>query len=318
MKVIRQLGEGGTSRVYLAFDEKLKEKVTLKFVKEASRQKASEVFKNEIEILKRLGGKGAPRLWEVSEEYIKISYVSGESLLSIIRKNGRLKEKEALGYMADIVKQLRILHERKEPIIYRDLKPANIIIGKDGHARLIDFGAARIYRVDGHIDTVNLGTCGYAAPEQYGSLGQTSPQTDIYCLGMTLLQLVSGTDLKDSERLNEIKKRGLRNVSPETQEIINRCTKPSRKDRYKSCRDIEEALDRIPTKTRHRKVRRYVKIAIIAAIIALMVSVAADHYSQAKEYVKTDVELRVPALRIRLGYAKERLDSIISGIMEEI
>ncbi len=317
MKIIKELGRGGTSKVYLAYDQKLQKYVTLKFVKDGAHESAGEVFASEIEILKRLGGNGGPELLGVEKEYIKISYVSGENLLSILKKKGKLKEKEALKYTADIAQILRILHERKEPIIYRDLKPANIIIGDDGRARLIDYGAARIYREDVEADTVNLGTVGYAAPEQFGSLGQSSPQTDIYCLGMTLLQMVSGTNLKNSSRLNEIQKKGIRGVSPETLDVVYRCIKPSRMERYKSCREIEKVIKKVPGKIRRRKLLRYMKISVVSAVAALVISFSASHYNQVKEYVACDVQQRMPAVKMRLFYAKQKINEALETMEEE-
>ena len=317
MKIIKELGRGGTSKVYLAYDQKLQRYVTLKFVKDGTCESASEVFASEVEILKRLGGNGGPELLGVEKEYIKISYVSGEDLLSILKKKGKLKEKEALKYTADLAETLRILHERNEPIIYRDLKPANIIIGDDGKARLIDYGAARIFRDDVEADTVNLGTVGYAAPEQFGSLGQSSQQTDIYCLGMTLLQMVSGTNLKDSSRLNEIKKKGIRGVSPETLDVVYRCIKPSRKERYKNCREIEKAIKKVPERVRHRKMLRYLKIGVVSAIVAMVISFSASYYDQVKEFVTCDVEQRLPAVKMRFYNAKQRIDGALEAIEEE-
>lgn len=317
MKIIKELGRGGTSKVYLAYDQKLQKYVTLKFVKDSDLESAGEVFASEIEILKRLNGNGAPKLLGVEKEYIKISYVSGENLLSILKKKGKLKEKEALKYTADLAETLRILHERKEPIIYRDLKPANIIIGDDGRARLIDYGAARIFREDVEADTVNLGTVGYAAPEQFGSLGQSNPQTDIYCLGMTLLQMVSGTNLKNSSRLNEIKKKGIRGVSPETLDVVYRCIKPSRKERYKSCKEIEKAIKKVPGRIRRRKVIRYLKISAVSAVVALVISFSVSHYHQVKEFVTCDVQQRMPAVKMRFYYAKQRIGGVLETLEEE-
>ena len=87
---------------------------------------------------------------------------------------------------------LGYLHSRVPPIIYRDMKPANIMLKPDGNLTLIDFGTAREFKERNLADTTCLGTVGYAAPEQFGGMGQTDARTDIYCLGATLYHLITG------------------------------------------------------------------------------------------------------------------------------
>ena len=105
---------------------------------------------------------------------------------------------------------LGYLHSQNPPIIYRDMKPANIMLKPDGNVVLIDFGTAREYKENNIEDTTCLGTMGYAAPEQFGGMGQTDARTDIYCLGATMYHLVTGMnpceppyEIRPSEKLTQ-------------------------------------------------------------------------------------------------------------------
>lgn len=140
---------------------------------------------------------------------------------------------EVLGY----------LHTRKNPIIYRDLKPDNIMLRPDGSITLIDFGIAREYKEYAAHDTRALGTQGYAAPEQFGGQGQTDARTDIYGLGTTLYHLVTGYN--PSEPPYEIFP--IRHWNPSLSQglerIIWKCIQRNPKDRYQSCAEILYALE---------------------------------------------------------------------------
>ena len=225
--------------------------------------------------------------------------------------NGVFSEKETVEIAIELIRILKYLHGLKEPVIYRDLKPANVIIGRDGKVYLIDFGAARIYRKGEKSDTSYLGTVGFAAPEQYGTLGQTSPKTDIYCFGMTLLQMTTGIDIKNEAALENFKLNGATGLSEEFAKIINKCIKPGRDDRFRSCSEIEKALLDSIVKRKRGIVVRYMKRSLVAAALSAMVSMAIMYAEPVKNYVESDARERVPAFKGRLYNAKERIAEFI-------
>ena len=113
-------------------------------------------------------------------------------LSQILRENGAIPQKYVVSWAKILCDVLLYLHTRDSPIIYRDMKPGNIMLKPDGNLMLIDFGTAREYKVKNRGDTVCLGTVGYAAPEQFGGMGQTDARTDIYGLGATMYHLLTG------------------------------------------------------------------------------------------------------------------------------
>lgn len=141
-----------------------------------------------------------------------------------------------------ICEALEYLHTRKPPIIYRDMKPANVMLKPDGNIKIIDFGIAREYKDQSLADTVSLGTKGYAAPEQFGGRGQTDARTDVYCLGVTLYHLLTGQN--PCEPPYEIYP--IRHWNPQLsaglEAIIQKCTQLNPADRYQSCAELLYAL----------------------------------------------------------------------------
>ncbi len=299
-KLIRKLGEGGSSVVYMAVDVKSDQVVTIKMIKEGAyhMDDVKAISSDEAAVLQNLDHPAIPGVVRVYEDAFVLEYVPGNSLEKYIRHKGVLKEKDAVSLGKEILEILAYLHERTRPVVYRDLKPANIMVKPDGHVALIDFGAARYFTAGDEADTVNLGTSGFAAPEQYGSLGQTDPRTDIYCFGRTLLQITGGK------------------CSPELMMIIERCTKPDRDDRFDDCRQIIAALEKYPKIARRKKVLHRSKFILVAAVLALVISFAITHYESVVSYAAYDAQMRVPAVKERLGYAGIRISEFLENKFE--
>ncbi len=304
---IKVLGEGGNSIAYLVKDTASGELMTYKTSKVRDGEEdihSIKSFENEAKILSLLEHEAIPRFYEKIGTGIVLQHFEGVSLEKRLMKEGVFSEKEAVGMALELAGILRYLHGRREPVVYRDLKPANIVMKPDGHIALIDFGAARIYNQSGKNDTVNLGTYGFAAPEQFGNLGQTDPRTDIYCFGMTLLQLISGVDTKDSEEVMRFKLNGVAGVSDELMGIIDKCTRPDRNDRFHSMAEIQKALLDYPKKVRLRKSLSVIKLTLAASIISIVLSFGIMHIDTIKAYAASDVEARMPAVQQRLYNAK--------------
>ncbi len=294
-RILRKLGEGGSSVVYMAVDEKVNQPVTIKLFKdtEDAGSMGKELLESETKILSGLHHKSIPGIRAVYDDAMVIDYVPGNSLEKIVAKKGRFSEKEAVRIIMEVLEVLKYLHGMQNPVIYRDLKPSNIMLRPDGHIALIDFGTARIMDRESLSDTFNLGTTGFAAPEQYGDLGQTDPRTDIYCLGRTLLLLVGGK------------------CSPELMGVIEKCTMPDRDDRFKSCAEVEKALKRYPVMAIIHRGGKGLKLAAGSALLAAVISFVTIHYDTVRSYAADDAKERMPAVQERLGNAGTRLKEIL-------
>lgn len=198
-KILKTLGTGGTSSVFLAENVRLG---TLWAIKEIQKQKNQAIhFLTEPHVLKNLRHPAMPRIFDIIENeeflYLIQDYIEGMTLETIIIRDGPIPEQKLIDWAIDICDVYIYLHgQSPNPIIYRDMKPGNLIIDESGSIKLIDFGIAREFKTDSPNDTVCLGTRGYAAPEQYGT-SQTDPRSDIYSLGVTLYHALTGNGPND-------------------------------------------------------------------------------------------------------------------------
>ncbi len=182
-----------------------------------------------------------------------MDYIEGESLKEKIEREHRVSAEEVVEWAKQLSDVLAYLHNRKpNPIIYRDMKPDNIMLTPDGKVKLIDFGIAREYKSESSTDTTNLGTKAYAAPEQIAGK-QTDNRTDIYSLGVTLYHLVTGKSL--SEPPFEIRPiRTWDSTLPEGLEyIIQRCTQVEPEERYQQVEQLYADLMNIDKLTQGYK-----------------------------------------------------------------
>jgi serine/threonine protein kinase len=201
-RIITPVGKGGMGAVYKAEDIQLgNRKVAVKEMSQSGLtpqeiSAAAEAFKQEAHLLAGLQHPNLPNIYDHFSEngrwYLVMSFIQGETLEEyLISKGGKLPLEEVLQPGIQLCTVLDYLHNQQPPIIFRDLKPANIMRTSDGHLYLIDFGIARHFKPGQAKDTAYYGSMGYAPPEQYGR-AQTTPRSDIYSLGATLYQLVSG------------------------------------------------------------------------------------------------------------------------------
>lgn len=252
-KILSVVGRGGMSVVYLAINERANKTWA---VKEVRKDGVSdfEVVKQglivETELLKSFEHPHLPSIIDVIDTadsfIIVMDYIQGKSLEQILENsnNAPQRKEDVLEWAKQLCDVLGYLHTREMPVIYRDMKPANVMLRPDGNVMLIDFGTAREFKSRSVADTICLGTRGYAAPEQYGGMGQTDPRTDIYCLGATLYHLLTGHS--PAEPPYEI--RPLGEWIPEytgsgLEEIINKCTRQDPNERYQSCAELMYALE---------------------------------------------------------------------------
>ena len=202
----------------------------------------------EIEMMKHFDHPNLPKIIDVIEAgdslVMIMDYIEGAALSNLLN-NGAQPEKTVIEWAKQLCDVLHYLHTHNPPIIYRDLKPANIMLRPDGRIILIDFGTARQQKEQNVADTVCLGTVGYAAPEQFGGMGQTDARTDIYNLGVTLYHLVTGRN--PAEPPYEIFP--IRKINPQLtyglEFIIDKCVRRNPDARYQSAAEVKNDLDNI-------------------------------------------------------------------------
>jgi len=256
-EIIEEIGKGGMGTVYKAYDSKIREVVALKLLKPeiASDVEIIERFRNELKLARQVSHRHVCRMYDLGEEwlsiYISMEYVPGEDLKSFIRRSGHLNETKALGLARQILEGLVEAH--RLGVIHRDLKPQNIMIDREGNAKIMDFGIARSLHTKGVTGTgVIIGTPEYMAPEQAEG-HDIDHRVDIYALGAILFEMVTGrvpfegqTPLSivlkhrseppaDPQTLNA-------QVSTELSRIILKCLEKSREDRFQTA---AEALDAV-------------------------------------------------------------------------
>jgi serine/threonine protein kinase len=205
-RIVRVLGRGGMGTVYLAEHTQLDTVVAVKEVSgprnhEDEYRLALQQCQQEAKFLVRLNHPNLPRVTDAFIEndrfYLIMEYIEGVTLETRLREAGGepLPMGEVIEWGLQIADVLAYLHSQEPPIIFRDLKPANIMVQPDGNVRLIDFGIARRFRSDPNKDkdTALLGSVGYSPPEQFGR-SQTDTRSDIYAFGATLHHLMTGRD----------------------------------------------------------------------------------------------------------------------------
>lgn len=244
-KILNKIGQGGMSVVYLAMNERANKQWAIKEVRKDG-VKNFEVVRQglvvETDLLKKLNHPNLPSIVDVIDEedtfLIVMDYIEGNTLSKILDEYGAQSQEDVIKWAKTLCDVLGYLHTRRPPIIYRDLKPSNIMLRPDGSVVLIDFGTAREYKAQNLADTTCLGTIGYAAPEQFGGQGQTDARTDIYNLGATLYHLVTGHN--PSEPPYEMKP--IRQINPNLssglEKIILKCVQANPDDRYQSAQEL--------------------------------------------------------------------------------
>ncbi len=275
-KILNKVGQGGMSVVYLAMNEKANKQWAVKEVRKdgvLDFEAVKQGLVAETDILKRLDHPYLPSIIDVidtDESFIIImDYIQGNSLNKALDEFGAQPQDEVIKWAKQLCDVLGYLHTRTPPIIYRDMKPANVMLKPDGNISLIDFGTAREYKEKNLADTTCLGTVGYAAPEQFGGMGQTDARTDIYCLGATLYHLVTGKN--PCEPPYEI--RPIREINPNLssglERIILKCTQRDPNDRYQSAAELMYALEHYEEVDESYRKKQKRKLALFLAPVVL-------------------------------------------------
>lgn len=246
-EIISVIDKGGMSVVYLAMNRRANKQWAIKEVRKTGDKKLDVVRQNlivEIDMLKKLNHPNLPSIIDVIDKddtfLIVMDYIQGNSLQKVLKNEGAQPQERVVRWGIQICDVLQYLHSQNPPIIYRDMKPANVMLKPDGNITVIDFGTAREFKIDSTEDTTCLGTKGYAAPEQYrGSKHhQTDERTDIYNLGVTLYHLLTNKHPNEPPYVLKPITEWNSNLSTGLEKIIIKCTKEDPDERYQSCAEL--------------------------------------------------------------------------------
>lgn len=234
----------------------------------ATLEEHRKLFEQEANILVRLSHPNLPVVSAFFEDrgrsYLVMEFVHGESLEKRLQHaNAPLLEGMVLDWAIQITEVLHYLHSRPAPIIFRDLKPSNVMVTLDGSIKLIDFGIARTYKAGQRKDTITMGSENYAAPEQWGKT-QTDPRADIYSLGATMYHLLTNvpplpafvpTPRVPAQQYNPA-------LSDRTAAVIEKAMMEDREQRYLSALAMREALlECLPRHERQRMEARFRRVS---------------------------------------------------------
>ncbi len=219
--------------------------MSLSTVPANERSLAIQNFLAEARILSRLKHPNLPAFTDFFTEstryFLVMEYIAGRTLEELLEDNhGPFTERRVLGWARQLCDVLEYLHGQQPPVIFRDLKPGNIMLTRDGRIKLIDFGIARLFRRTGSQDTQLLGTPGFAPPEQYGS-AQTDERSDIYSLAMTLSQLMTDAVNDSGFGLNDLHFT-YPHISSPVARVLEKATALKPDDRYESIKVFRRAL----------------------------------------------------------------------------
>lgn len=252
-EVIKILGKGGMGTVYLCKNIRLENLWAIKEVKKDFK-KNREIL-SEPNILKKLRHSGIPRIVDIFCEknnfYMVQDYIEGQTLKEYVKEKNFIEAENICKIISRICDIIAYLHNLNPPIIYRDLKPSNIIITPKEKVFLIDFGISKMHKVHDNNDTIYMGSKGYAAPEQYG-FGQSCRQTDIYGIGMVMYFMATGKvsstglePLMDNNYDN--------NLDCDLKKIIQKCVQIHIENRYDSIEELNNEIMQLLEKDKYEK-----------------------------------------------------------------
>ena len=256
--IVGPTGRGGMSAVYRAIDTQSGSRHVA--IKEMSQGRlnmdeitaAMDRFQQEADLLGSLHHPNLPRIYDAFSEggrsFLVMDFIEGKNLLQVLQGNNMrpLPVAQVVDYALQLCDVLTFLHQHQPPIIFRDLKPTNVMVTESGHIYLIDFGIARLFKEGQLQDTVLLGSPGYAPPEQHG-IAQTNPRSDLYALGATLHCCLTGKDpYLSNDRFSFSPVRQSNELVPlELDQLIQSLVAVDERQRPTSALEVQQALTRI-------------------------------------------------------------------------
>lgn len=299
-EIWKEVGRGGMSIVYLARDNRLNKQWAVKEIKNDGSKSTMTLLKGlerEANILKNVDHPVLPRIVDIINQegtiYVVMDFIEGTTLSDRLAIEGAQPQELVIEWGLQLASALDYLHKMNPPVIYRDMKPSNVMIKPEGGVKLIDFGTAKEYDVENIADTTALGTRGYAAPEQFGDaqgrgIYKTDARTDIYNLGATLYHIVTGKnpceppyEMRPIREWNPTLSSGL-------EKIILKCTQANPSDRYQNCSELMYALrhyDELDD-TYKKKNKRKLGAFIASSILAIVGGITAAYGHAGLEKIK--------------------------------
>lgn len=250
-RILKRISRVSLVEVYMAMNEHINQVCAVKVCSKMGKNPMMhELILNEALAMMKLDHPAIPKIYDIVEDesytYIIREYIQGETLDVILKNFGAQPVDLVVDWSKQLCDVLGYLHGLNPPHIYRDMKPANVLLQPDGRVRLIDFETIRLYDEKKDYDTTALGTKGYAAPEQYGGAGQIDARTDIFGLGMTMHYLLTGVNPIDPPYITQ----PIRKIDPELpvqlEAIIQKCIEPDREKRYQTVDSLLRALNGEP------------------------------------------------------------------------
>ena len=246
-ELLGPLGEGGMGMVYMARDRRLHNRPCVvkqlrdDFHREEDLQQAVAFFEREAGVLSQLEHPNIVQILDYFEEnnsyYLVMEYVEGRDLHTVLAERGEsFTEEQVLDWAAQICEVLEYLHAHDPPVIYRDLKPSNIMLDVKGKIKLVDFGIARCFEDSG--EGTHVVSAGYSPPEQYW--GEADSRSDIYSLGATMYFLLTGKDPIALHTSSPIKENP--DISMACENIVQIATSQDPMQRYQSAKDMREEI----------------------------------------------------------------------------
>jgi serine/threonine protein kinase len=274
-QIIKAIGKGGMGTVYLAEDMNVKGKQ--RAVKELIRKTEEyQQFIDEADILVKLNHPYLPNILDYyppndeGYSYLVMDYINGQTLQELFYQQ-QLSTDKVIKYAVQICDLFQYIHhEREEPIVYRDLKPSNVMIDEQDNVRLIDFGIARNYKEGQYSDTVQIGTVGFAAPEQFENT-QSDHRTDLYSLGAMMYYLLSGGKYYSftQQTLDQFNS----NMPQTLNKIVHKLLMYQPQDRYQMAIEVKRKLEGLSYSNHSKpiispKKLRWISIAFILALLS--------------------------------------------------
>lgn len=250
-EIQKKLSEGGNASVYLAYDKEDRRNRAVKEVNKSADERLQAMAQAEAELLQRINYPYFPEIFEILKDskadYIVMEYLEGETLADRLKRLGAQPQQQVVKWGKDLCLMLDYLHRCEPPVIYRDMKPENVMVQSAENLRLVDFGTILELRADTAGQELLLGTRGYAAPEQFDGKRSVDARTDIYGLGVTMYQLLTGKDPCEYPCGKYSIRDWNRSLSRKLDKIIKKCTREDPAERYQSCDKLWKALSSCET-----------------------------------------------------------------------